>query len=219
MSRVTSHGIAEVDRDQCIDLLNDAYSQGRFDKAELEVRIGRVLTTEHPVELEELRSDLPTVEAAVPPRRRGKWETLVGAGALVIALGIAGVAAARIESQPAEEATCIATGLTVSDTTGCPELSDQQVELMDNADRAVAAAEQVAALTSEVGGAKLDRLSTRASSAADRGRDAVAHAQLLVALDPDGAETLDLAPDAKKAKTAANDAIRAAVEANRIANR
>lgn len=219
MSTLTSHQVTEADRDHCIDLLSDAYAHGHVDKAELEVRVERALSTQHSVELDELRAGLPTVGARVPPRQRGKGDTLVAVGALVIALGISGVVAADLESEPVQQATSVATGLTLSDSVECPELSKQQEALTADAESAAAAAEQVAELSSTIGNTKLDQLSTKAEAAADRGRGAIAHAQLVVALDPDGVQDNDLRAEAKEAKAAANDAIRAAVEANKIARR
>lgn len=88
---------------------------------------------------------------------------------------------------------------------------------MQDADRASAAADQVFSMENGTDGARLRVLATKAQAAAERAQGAVSEAQLVVAVAPNGRvgkNSLNAA--ARKARFAATDAARAAVEANAI---
>ena len=96
----------------------------------------------------------------------------------------------------------------------------QHERLLQDAEQATLAADQVLTIVSDPDNARLRALMTRAQAASDQAQQAVVDARLVVATAPEGQVSrngLDAA--ARRARSAATDAERAAIEADAIVNR
>lgn len=199
--------IGEAYRDRCVDRLKTHFIAGRLDKWELEDRVGKALVARTQGELNELVADCQRAtgpSSTTPVKRIG---ACVAALAAIVALAAATSVGAS--SGSAELSTCVATGVAVLDDVDCPVLTHQQERLMQDADRASAAADQVFSMENGTDDARLRVLVTKAQAAAERAQEAVSEAQLVVAVAPNGRvgkNSLNAA--ARKARSAATDAAR-----------
>lgn len=206
--------VGDVDRDECVDRLQSHFVAGRLEQEEFEDRVAKALVARTAGELDVLDADCrPT-----PRRASGSLVTRVGVcvAGLAAIVALAGIAAAA-DRNDVPPSTCVATGLSVPEGTFCPDVTRQQARLMQDATKAEAAADQVSALDNSSHDARLHTLAEEAEAAVDRAQQAATDAQLIIAAAPDGkvgAHGLDAA--AKKARSAAADAARAAVKANAI---
>ena len=98
---------SRADRERVIDLLKAAFVQGRLDKDEFDVRIGRAVASRTYGELAAVTADIPAELIAAPPcrppvraRRRIPFNTAVTGGACMAALVNAGMVAALLIRSP-----------------------------------------------------------------------------------------------------------------------
>lgn len=218
---------ADADRDACIDQLQEHFVAGRLESWELDDRVGQALRARTQSDLDALLADCQSRPDAARPRWPGRW---IAASVAAVVMGGLGVAVWSGVHQPeVGQATQVDWSPTVCDTTGvalpdgvdCPEMTVRQEQLNEDADRAIAAAEQlreVAAGWEE--DAEMQSLLGDANDAAEKAQEAKADAQLLVATRSDGKiDENALREPAGHARDAAAEASRAVIRANRIVNR
>jgi hypothetical protein len=61
---------SHADREQVIEVLKDAFAQGRLTRHELDARVGQAFTSRTYAELAALTADIPAEPATVPPSRQ-----------------------------------------------------------------------------------------------------------------------------------------------------
>ena len=219
MSARTSNAwrVGDADRDQCVDRLQMHFAAGRLDMGEFEDRVEKALVAKTQGDLDELDADCQRTKPSSPMTATKRAGACVAALAAIVALATATSAAQSGGSS--EASTCVATGVAVPNDAECPALTTQQERLMQDADEAAVAADQVFTIENGTDDIRLRVLVTKAQDAADRAQDAVLDAQLIVATAPNGRVGKNsLNAPASKARSAAADAARAAVEANAIVN-
>lgn len=220
MSRVSGVDVrvADAERDLCISRLQHHFEVGRLEQRELEERVETALLARNRSQLDALTSDCEDVAPPVSrprPRRARAW--VVG---LVGALALGGVVLANVPSAPAQAPTCAATGLVTPVDVDCPLMTAQQERLLQDRDRAVAAADQVEGLAAAARwDERLAALDDDARVAVGRAQEAVADAQVVVATAEGEVGKHDLDDAARKARSAAADAARIAIEATQVAAR
>jgi hypothetical protein len=214
--------VGDAERDDCIAHLQAHYSQGRLTSDELSDRLDLALTARTDADLARLVVDLPPravpTRAAAPAKTRG-WSMLIGLAALAVVLAATG-GPAEGNSDPGEEYSygsgiCQATGLAPQEGADCPEVSEQQEELISDAEAAFQSAEQArAAAETRPEDLRVAKLADQAQAAAERAERAVTDGQIIVATAPGerpGKEAFTSV--AQRAETARRDAARAALEA------
>ncbi|HEX5297462.1 MAG TPA: DUF1707 domain-containing protein [Streptosporangiaceae bacterium] len=87
-------------RDRVTGLLQAAFVQGRLDRDEFDVRIGRALASRTCPELAAVTAGLPAGLTAAPPRRRIPFTTAVTGGACMAGLVNGGMIAALLIRSP-----------------------------------------------------------------------------------------------------------------------
>src|SRR5262249_969966 len=98
---------SRADRERVIDLLKDAFVQGRLDRDEFDARIGQALAARTCGQLAAVTADIPADLTAAPPlrrpvraRRRISFNTAVTGGACMAGLVNAGLMAALLIRSP-----------------------------------------------------------------------------------------------------------------------
>lgn len=210
--------VEEGDRKACVRQLADLFAAGGLSERDLRDRVAMAMVAETRADLGALLRDSQPIGQPGPQRVK-RW--VVGCvAALAGALTIAGVSisTAGASAGGAPLGTCVATGVVSPDGAQCPVPTPQQERLMQDADAASVAADQVRVLAGDTDDARLDRLLKAARDAASRAQAAVSDAQLLVVRAPNEEVGKNgLSAVAMKAHAAAVDAASAASTANALA--
>jgi membrane-associated HD superfamily phosphohydrolase len=208
--------VGDVDRDRCVDQLTGHFVAGRLDRCELEERVEKALVARSHNQLTELIADCEHVTKQPADRQKNVRACVAG---VVVALSFVGLTSLVLPGAPAQSPACVATGVAAPVDVECPAMTRQQERLMQDADQAAAAAEQVQTTAKGADDAQLKVLADEAQAAAQRAKDAVAAAQMVVATTQEKIGEHSLDAPAQQARSAATDAVRAAVQANTIAHR
>lgn len=219
---------ADADRDACIDRLQELFVAGRLESWELDDRIGQALRSRTQSDLDGLLADCQPALSQRAAQRRVRPGWFVAAAAVVVIGGfgvvgwLPGQSVAPVQEVQVDWSltTCDTTGVSLPEDVECPEMSVQQEQLNGDADRAIAAAEQLRALADGSQDAELSSLLNDANAAEEQAQAARADAQLIVATAPDGKLGKNaLKEPERQARDAATDASRAVIRANRALNR
>lgn len=208
--------VADAERELCVSQLQQAFEVGRLDKGELEERVEKALVAKSRSELDDLTADCGTAPPLVE-RTRSKRPRVWIAG-IVGALALGGAVMVNAPSTPVQASTCAATGLVTPIDVACPIMTPQQQRLLGDSEKATAAADQVEALAAEARwDERLAVLNDQAHAAAQQAQQAVTEAQVVVATSEGEVAKHGLDDAARKARSAAADAARSAIEATQVA--
>ena len=209
--------VADADRELCVTRLQQQFEVGRLEQWELEERIEKALLAKSRSQLDELTSDCEPAPPLVGRIRRSR--SRVWAAGIVGALALGGAVLVSVPSAPVQASTCAATGLVTPIDVDCPIMTSQQQRLLQDSEKAAAAADQVEALAAQARwDERLAALNDRAHDAAQQAQQAVADAQVVVATSEGEVGEHGLDDAASKARAAAADAARSAIEATQVAN-
>ena len=214
--------IADLDREDCVEQLQQHFVAGRLDRAELEDRVGQALVARSRGQLDALVADceslpVPVLVAPGSTPRRGLRVLLAGlAGTLV--LGGAVVLNAPSGPAPAPP-TCVSTGMPAPALDDCPAMAPEQEQVVQDAEAAAQAADEVATLSDATVDSRLDVLREQARAAAQRAQQSVDDVELVAATSSGGLDRGRLDAPVREARSAAAEAARLLAEAERVADR
>lgn len=223
-TRTTDAGlrIADLDREACVEQLQEHFVAGRLDRAELEDRVGQALLARHRGQLDALVADCEDLAVPVPVasvrRPRKRLRALVAGVATTVVLGGVVVLDAPGAPAPAPPA-CVSTGVPAPATDDCPAMTSEQEQVVQDAEQAARAADEVAALSNATVDSRLDELREQARSASQRAQQAVDDAEVVVATSDRRVDRRRLEQPVQEARSAAADAARLLVEAKQVAGR
>jgi hypothetical protein len=214
--------IADLDREDCVEQLQQHFVAGRLDRAELEDRVGQALVARNRGQLDALVSDCEALPVAVPvapartPRRRLRGVVAGLAGTVLLG----GFVVLNAPTVPAEAPPpCVSTGVPAPATDDCPALSSEQQQVVQDAQDAARAAAEVATLSNATVDSRLDVLREQARAASQRAQQAVDDAEVVVATSGSRLDRQRLEEPVQEARSAAADAARLLDEAEQVADR
>ena len=208
--------VGDADRELCVTQLQQQFEVGRLEQWELEERIEKALLAKSRGQLDELTADCENTAPPAGPTRPKRSRVWIAG--IVGALALGGAVLVNAPAGPVQASTCAATGLVTPIDVDCPIMTPQQERLLQDREKAAAAADQVETLAAEARwDERLAGLNDQAHGAAQQAQQAVADAQVVVATSEGevGKHALDGA--ARKARAAAADAARYAIEATQVA--
>lgn len=223
-TRTTDAGlrIADLDREACVEQLQQHFVAGRLDRAELEERVGQALVALRRGQLDALVADCEALPVPVPvaPARTPRRRLRAVVAGVVSAVALGGVVVLNAPGVPAPAPPArVSTGVPAPATDDCPAMTPEQEQVVQDAQDAARAAEEVAALSDATVDRRLDALREQARTASQRAQQAVDDAEVVMATSNGGLDRQRLEEPVRQARSAAADAARVLAEAERVADR